>query len=356
MSQLVLPDSVVEHEKKYFWVIAGVSNSLQWKKRYELAKVFISHILDDLKVNLCFVECAFGNGGYHVIRPDGDSVSSTKVLDSGNQFISVFVRNSSHVWLKENLQNIGVSFLPPSAKYLMFCDADIEFCNKTVVEQTIYALGTYKVVQPFETCCDLGNEKQVIQVHRSFGACHASGMVWKPKLKKNKKGHVYGVYFDDKDLGEKPGCINPFHPGFCSAMTRHTYSKLGGLFEKAPAGAGDMHMITAFVGKADQSFPSTVTAGYKNAVLAWQKRAKDAVGGSFGFVHGTILHHFHGAKKLRKYIERWSIITKHKVDPNKDLWKNPFGVIEISNQENPGFHRDMLRYFTERNEDSTDNA
>lgn len=359
MSNLVLPDSSIEHEKQYFWIIAGVSNSLQWKRRYELAKQFIKHIVEDLKVNLCFVECAFGNGGYHVLQSHGgttEETSKTETMESGAKMISVFVRNNSHVWLKENLQNIGVKYLPPSAKYYMFCDADIEFCNKSVVEQTIYALGTYKVVQPFETCCDLGNEKQVIQVHRSFGACHASGMEWKPKLKKNKKGHVYGVYFATDDTDKKgSSCFNQFHPGYACAMTRQTYSKLGGLFEMGAAGAGDMHMVTSFIGKAEESYPSTVSPAYRNAVLAWQKRAKEAVGKSFGFVHGTILHQFHGKKSLRKYIERWSIITKNKFDPSKDLWKNPFGVIEISNAENPNFHRDMLCYFSERNEDSTDN-
>lgn len=357
MSQLVLPDCSIESEKSKLWFISAVSNPAQWKSRYNLARKFRKHITEDLKANLVMVECALGNGGFHVTQgnpesePDDMSVSH-RTLENGARVIDIRVKNKSWTWLKENLQNIAVSKLPTSAKYLFFSDADIEFANRQIQEHIIYALGgTFKVVQPFETCCDLGNEGQVLQVHRSFGACHAKGMVWRPKLRKDSKGCTYGVYHEE-EIPHENGPINNWHPGFCLAMTRETYGKLNGLLQTACCGAGDHHMVTSFIGRAEDSFPKTVHAGYRKSVMDWQARAADAVKGSFGYCHGTILHHFHGPKKNRKYISRWSIVTKNAYDPDRDIYFNTDGVMELLK---PSLHNDIRRYFIERNEDDVNN-
>lgn len=357
---LVLPDDSIEAERSKLWVISCVSNPAQWRTRYTLATKFRRHITEDLKANLITVECAMGTGGFHVVDsakfagPDESVASYT--LENGVKMIDVRVRNKSWTWLKENLQNIAVSKLPTSAKYLVFCDMDIVFANRNVAEHIIYALGsTFKIVQPFETCCDLGNEGQVIQVHRSFGACVSKGMVWRPKLKKDSKGATYGVYHEDSPPPECNNGINNWHPGFCMAMTRETFGKLSGLLQTACAGAGDHHMITACIGRAEESFPKTVHPNYRAMVLDWQARAKEAVKGSLGYVQGTILHQFHGPKKNRRYISRWSIITDNQYDPKRDIYFNTDGVMEINAVQNPKLHADIRRYFISRNEDDVNN-
>ncbi len=51
-------------------------------------------------------------------------------------------------------------------------DADIEFLEKDVVDETIHALQHHPVVQMFQTCVDMGPKGEVMKVHTSFGYCH----------------------------------------------------------------------------------------------------------------------------------------------------------------------------------------
>ena len=148
-SSVILPDDCIEREKSRVWVIAAVSNPAQWKSRYALYAQFRKHITEELRVNLCTIECALGSGGFHAIVPgkgqdddqDDDVAAVLKTGPRGVKTLDVRVRNASWVWLKENLMNIAVKHLPSSAEYLFFCDADIRFCNPNVIEELVYALS-----------------------------------------------------------------------------------------------------------------------------------------------------------------------------------------------------------------------
>jgi hypothetical protein len=354
-SSVILPDYCIEREKSRVWVIAAVSNPAQWKSRYALYAQFRKHITEELRVNLCTIECALGSGGFHITEGDGDAAAVLRSDPRGVKTLDVRVRNASWVWLKENLMNIAVKHLPSSAEYLFFCDADIRFCNPNVIEELVYALsGTYAVVQPFETCADLGHEGQILAVHQSFGSCHAKGMTWNPVVKTGKKtGVAYGVY--DRTGDTRGPLFHTWHPGYCMAMCKKTFQKLGGLLEVGVAGAGDHHMMTAIIGRSSESYPSGVHEGYKAAVARWQANASKYVRGNLGFVTGTIHHAHHGPKKNRAYITRWNILTKNAFDPDKDVWTNADGVLELSSG-NKGLREDLRRYFVARNEDDVNNT
>ena len=353
MSGLILPDDSVRSERKNLWVITAISNPAQWKSRYALYLQFRKHITEELGVNLCTIECALGAGGFHVTEVDEDASTSLKTVKStGSKTLDVRVRNASWVWLKENLMNVAVKHLPPSADYLLFSDADIRFCSPTMIDELIYALaGTFTIVQPFETCADLGHEGQILAVHKSFGSCHAAGMTWNPVIRRGAKtGVAYSVY-DTADSGN----FHTWHPGYCMAMRKRTFQKLGGLIEVGVAGAGDHHMMTAIIGRAAESYPSGIHKNYKKAVAKWQDKAKKYVRGNFGFVRGTIHHYHHGPKKNRAYISRWNILTRNAFDPEKDVWINADGVLELASG-NAGLREDLRRYFISRNEDDVNNA
>lgn len=354
MSSVILPDDHLRSERKNIWVISAISNPAQWRSRYALYRRFRKHITEELGLNLCTIECALGGGGFHVTEGDGDAAAVTASLSSGAKTLDVRVRNASWVWLKENLMNIAVKHLPASADYLLFSDADIRFCSPTFAEDLVYALtGTYTVVQPFETCADLGHQGQILAVHKSFGACHAQGMVWKPALRKNtRSGATYSVYDAASPDGKN---FHTWHPGYCVAMRKRTYQKLGGLIEVGIAGAGDHHMMTSIIGRGNESHPDAVHPAYKASVSAWQDRAKKYVRGSLGYIQGSIHHYHHGPKKNRAYITRWNILTKNMFDPDRDVWVNADGVLELTSG-NGGLREDLRRYFVDRNEDDVTNA
>ena len=64
----------------------------------------------------------------------------------------------------------------------------------------------------------------------------------------------------------------------------------------------------------------------------WQQRALRSVRLDIGYVPGLLLHYWHGAKRDRKYVDRWQILTRNKFDPSEDLI---LSLIHISEPTRP---------------------
>jgi hypothetical protein len=141
------------------------------------------------------------------------------------------------------------------------------------------------------------------------------------------------------------------HTGYAWAARRSAIDSLGGLFDIAAMGAGDYHMALALVGYADRSMPGKVHPSYRKHLLEWEQRAIQHVNFNLGYVPGTIEHSFHGAKGNRRYIDRWQIILEHDYDPDIDIQRNSYGVIELRCTK-PGLRHDLDVYLRERNEDA----
>ena len=329
------------------WVITAISNPVRFKTRFALYRKFKQHVTRELNLNLITVECAYGNRDHQLSDDMSDEVCIHNTLCNDVKTIDVRVRNKTQVWLKENLWNIGIRYLPDNCKYVLFADADIQFVNPNFATELVNSLQEYRVVQPFETACDMGPEGQVFDVHRSFGYCYAHGWEWRPKP------DGVGGYYAPKPADKKnpTGYGNPFHPGFAMAFRKSVLDKMN-LLEVGILGAGDHHMCSALIGKTRLSMPSKIHPNYKKIVLNWEARAKEVVNGMFGYVNGTILHNFHGAKKNRKYVSRWDILIEHNYDPEKDSYKNSQGVLELEEDKAPGLRDAIKNYFRSRNEDS----
>jgi len=306
---------------KMLHVVAAISNPLRWESRVRLYKNFEQHMLDT-GVSLTVVDCAHGERG-----PSLPSVDP--------RVNHVCVRAETLAWNKENLMNIGIQRLPHDAKYVAWVDADIEFRNKQWATETIHALQHYKVVQPWSYAIDLGpkNEPMVskgVQVQKSF--CH----MWR------ELGHI------PKNAGMN-GYPYP-HPGYAWATTIDQINAWGGLIEASGLGAGDHQMAMSFVGEIKNSIHGQTCEGYQNFIKTWGQRAHASVQGRIGPVEGIIEHFFHGDKSKRRYNERWQILIEHKFDPNTDLKKNRWGVIELAGNK-PEMERAFDLYYRERAED-----
>ena len=345
-----------------FWVVAAVSNPSRFRTRHALYRKFRHHVLRELRANLLTVECAFGERAHQVLEPSDVVVRCDDTCpdsdDRRPRAIDVRVRNSSWVWLKENLWNVGAAHLPADARYVLFADADVQFLNRNVVTETIHALQTHPVVQPWETCADLGPDGQIMAVHRSFGWCAARGWEWKPvrvptdgrRRRKHDGAYEYVCRPDDDGPA---GFGNPWHPGFALAFRREVLDRLP-LLDVGALGAGDHHMCTAMIGKADLSLPGGIGDGYRRRVLAWQAAAARWIRGDLGFVPGSIVHYFHGPKRARRYLGRWKVLVDNAFDPDVHLLRNAFGVLELDPDAPTGLRDGMREYFTARNEDSVE--
>lgn len=300
-------------------VIVPINNYVMFCRRYELFWRFKELIEEIPLVELYVVEVAFGDRAFMCTEPN-----NPKHLQ---------IRTADELWHKENSINLMVQRLPSNWKYVAWVDGDIEFVNKKVAEEAIHKLQHYKVIQLFQTVCNLGPTNEVISSYNSFCSQYVNGKEW------TKQQHY-----------------EFWHPGFAWACTRQAWNEMGGLIDYAILGAGDHHMALCLIMKGKESLPGGVHPNYVSKVLQFEKRCTRHIKLNIGFVTGTIIHYWHGKFKDRKYIERWSILTSddHKFDPEVDI-KRDWQGLYILEPDSYILRDGIRRYFRQRNEDSIDN-
>jgi hypothetical protein len=293
-------------------VITAIFNPLRWESRLRLYREFEQRVLDE-GAKLTTVECVLGDRPFELSNPHVNHVK---------------VRTSGLLFNKENLLNLGISRLPGDAQYICWSDADIKFRKSGWAAEAVHHLQQYKVIQPWSDVYDLGPRDEHVAHWRSF----------------------LNIWWHDKTI--QPGGPYEFaHPGFIWCATRQALDWLGGLVESAALGAGDHHMALALIGKVALSIPGGVTTGYRRPLEQWQERALRHVNFDIGYMPGwTIEHSWHGRPEDRQYVPRWQIIVRNQFDPEVDLKRNTWGVLELTRAK-PRLVHDLDVYFRQRNED-----
>jgi len=305
---------------EHFYIVSVITNPERYKTRVRLFKEFMKRI-DASK--LYIVEGVLGDSPF-------------EVTDKNNpQHIQIHL--TSELWYKENLINIGLLNLPSDWKYVAWIDGDIEFINRTWMEDTVYELQHHPVVQLFTDIVDLGPKNEVLSVDKGFGYCY-------------RHRDIYWSEFSKKTNEPKP--YRTWHPGYGWAATREAIDTLGGLFDKAIVGGADSVMARSFIGEVADYIPERVHPTYRKCILEWQERAC-ALQQNIGYVAGTILHYWHGRKADRGYKTRLDILVDTQFDPEVAISRDACGAwVLVADQR---ALRDLLRnYFQRRNEDSVE--
>jgi hypothetical protein len=307
------------------YVVAVISNPRRFKRRYQLYREFRERMLATKGIHFVTVEATYGERAAEVM-PTAD------MAEQYDHYI-VQTENRAESWSKESLINYGVCKLPGDWKYMAWIDADIVFNNPDWVSATKHALQHHPFVQMFQTAADLGVNGEIMNTFRGFGWNWASG------LKPPHKGKTYNGHW---------------HPGFAWACTREGFTALSALPDYAVLGSGDHHLAMALIGLGEYTVPAELLV-YKEMVMAMQSRLHGILHGDLlGYVPGTILHHWHGKKSDRRYVERWGVLLKHKYNPIQHTHRDINGIVTL-NSNLPEFQRDLRNYFISRNEDSVDN-
>lgn len=296
-------------------VFAARFNPLRWQTPDDHYPQWVQHMLDS-GVQLTVVECQYGEREFVCALPHVNHIG---------------VRSDSWAWSKENLINIGISRVP-EANYICWSDTDIFHRRATWASETVEALQHYRIVQPWSDAYDLGPHDEHLAHFRSWCSQFHAGQ---PLIPDRHGWKAYGTY--------------P-HPGYAWASTRRVLEYPGGLFELAGMGAADHMMALALVGKADSACPKHSNPAFMKHLLLWQERMSVAVRQRIGYVHGTIEHRFHGSKENRGYLSRWSMFMRHGFDPDTDLKRNTYGVIEWAGNK-PELEREWDLYLRSRGED-----
>ena len=103
----------------------------------------------------------------------------------------------------------------------------------------------------------------------------------------------------------------------------------------------------AMIKMAEASCPGNIHQNYKLLLKRYEARC---TGLRLSYVHGTILHHWHGSLANRKYRERWTILTTNSFDPFEYLDTDSQGLT-IFTSKGQRLKKEILEYFLERKED-----
>lgn len=297
-------------------------NPLRYRQPHKLFVEWAEHMLDS-GVNLTVAECQYGEREFECALPNVNHIG---------------VRAESWAWSKENLINLAIARVP-EAKYICWSDSDVFHRRSGWATETVEALQHYRVIQPWSNAYDLGPNDEHLNHHVSFCRQFLHGEPLVPESWDKPFWKFNGGPYDYP------------HTGFCWAIKRDILDWAGGLFEIGGMGSGDHHMALAFLGMAQKSVPAKVSPAYLDALMRWQGRARLAVNQRIGFVHGTIEHRFHGRKEDRGYLSRWSMFERHGFDPNTDLKRNTWGVLEWAGNK-PELEREWDLYLRSRSEDT----
>jgi hypothetical protein len=310
------------HTGRTLYVIAVISNPVRYESRIRLYKEFAERMANTPHVKLITVEHAFGDRPFDVTSKDNpDHVQ----LRGGPEY---------ELWLKEPMMNRGFKHLYekyPNWQYAAWIDADVEFSRTDWAEETLEALQHYKIVQPWSHSLDLGpNHELVGKPARSFLSCYVEGV---PPMSQ------YGGEY--------------WHAGYAWAIRRDAMDGIKKFIDWCPMGAGDHHMAWAFVGDIWSGVHGQMGVGYKRKAAEFQALCDQYIQKDVGYVPGTLLHHWHGSKKKRYYVERWSTLVETKFDPYMDIAFDKDGMPFLVGNK-PELRDALRRYFRARNEDGID--
>lgn len=192
-------------------------------------------------------------------------------------------RRQNLLWQKERLLNHLIDSLPTDVDAVAWIDADILFNNPEWATQTKQALQSLNVVQPFKDAFNLMPDGCLVQSKSSTGFAYYSGES------------------DFNDVGK-------WHPGFAWAA-RTDWLRDVGLSDIHLMGGGDCFMLAGFTG-CSLSLESQLNGPLLTDLRRWAVAAYERVGGSVGFVPGSITHLYHGSRKDRNYWKRHGYLAE----------------------------------------------
>lgn len=272
---------------------------------------------------------------YENIKIVISEATNTEEFDLPNDLEGLYSHHgyklNSEYWCKENLINLAVKQLPLNWKYIAWIDADLTFLNENWVSDTIEALKESEFVQLFETAIHMGPHEEAMKIDKSFGYMHKkSNTEWRSDCK-------YGYW----------------HCGFAWACNRYAYDKTNGLIDYSILGSGDYHMAMALINKVEDSFPrekDRIHPSYYQKLKDYEALIR-IYKIRLSYTPGTILHHWHGRREDRKYVERWNILYDHNYNPDEDIEYDEDGLLNLSNY-GKRMEMDIIQYFIERREDN----
>ena len=332
-------------------VVVPYSNHLRYQSRHHLLIETIEHFLNS-GVIVYVVELAH-NHRRHILQ-----------LPSEVHHIKIHTHDI--MWHKEQQINIGLkAAINNGAQYLAWIDGDIQFTNPYWATETIEALQSYTVVQPWQYAIDLDHKHNVISDEKGNFLTESFCALWQKQIMDNMGYNLFvnnntsykqESYILDYQSSTKSNNIRPFgHFGYAWAITTEAYLGIGGLIDWVVTGAADYFLALGFSGILGQMIENgwyeSSEAGYIRRLIEFQDKCNKVIKRNIGIVPGTLFHGWHGPKTKRGYLTRPQILKVSKFDPDLDLTLDENGLYKFA-RENHHLRDGLINYFLSRDEDS----
>lgn len=200
---------------------------------------------------------------------------------------TLVLRSNSYMFYKEQLINRLEPLVPPQYTKLVMLDGDILFDTPDWLDHISMALEKYDIVQPFSQACWLSPDNTII----------------------TSKKYGYG-YVLSKGIRIRVEDRHAYHPGFAWAFRRSVFRSIGGFYDRAIVGAGDMMFACTFLPReffdrhrVEMSIPSMIAEGWED-----YRGRVESVAPKVGYIDIKALHLFHGLSGSRQYRTRYKLL------------------------------------------------
>jgi hypothetical protein len=247
------------------------------------------------------------------------------------------LRGRDVLWQKERLLNIAIAALPASCTKVAWLDCDVLFEDDDWLNKTSAALDRVAIVQPFSSGVSLRRGR--VQCHGDHDA-------------ESVTESFASVCARDRSLAHAAPYGMHGHTGYAWAAQRKLLDACG-LYDACLSGGGDHLMAHAFAGTLDSPcIPSMLGANrqYATHFMRWAGAINRVSGGRLGYLHGRLLHLWHGAAGDRRYFWRNQELKAFGFDPDRHIRRGANGLWEWADA--PDAMRAWARdAFVSRNED-----
>lgn len=237
------------------------------------------------------------------------------------------VKSNSYAFVKENLANIVINKCNDKYKKFLIHDCDIIFENTTWYENISNELNTYDIIQPYKTYKNL-NYNFIDITDNGLSLLYS-------------KSHNGKECYDGR-MG---------HTGYLIAFTKQFWD-IHGYPEEALIGGGDT-LIMSIILKT----PLFTTHHNAYHMSCLYKKYINDITIKWGYSNETIYHLYHNLNNNRQYTTRYFILSKYinNNTPYKTILdiikKNKDGVYEWNDDIRDDINKDILDYFTSRQDD-----
>lgn len=296
-----------------FWAITVYFNPSNYHRRFQNYKAF-RKASKAQGLDLITVELALKGKQFVLSKIDG--IDADKMIQ---------VRSKSVLWHKEQLLNIGLKHLPIDCKYVAWLDCDLIFTNNNWIRDTINALKTKTMVQPFDSILLMDQTNQKVQ----------------------KSAHSYASVSPQKGIERSWG--------YGWAYRKEYIDKCEGFYPYNIIGGGDTVQKHAFgIGRFKHGGNRFSHAHFKD-IQRYSRNCSKLSRNNIKCINGAVKHMWHGDSNDRQYSSRHQILQKYNYNPNKHIVKNEYDCLEWSKTVPQGLRQEVVAYFNSRNEDGKRN-